>query len=100
MENHGVEQTPPYPVLCVPVFSKLLGLGPMCRASQVALVIKNPPANAGDGRDADWIPGSGRCPGEGHGTHPSILAWRIPWTKSLVGYSPWGCKELDTTEVT
>ena len=26
------------------------------------------------------IPGLGRCPGEGNGTHSSILAWRIPWT--------------------
>ena len=24
--------------------------------------------------------------------HSSILAWRIPRTESLVGYSPWGCK--------
>ena len=31
-------------------------------------------------------------------THSSILAWRIPWTKKLVGYRPWGPKELDTTE--
>ena len=31
-------------------------------------------------------------------THPSILAWRIPWTEELVGYSPWGHKELDMTE--
>ena len=31
-------------------------------------------------------------------THPSILAWRIPWTEELAGYSPWGCKESDTTE--
>ena len=31
-------------------------------------------------------------------THSSILAWRIPWQKSLVRYSPWGHKELDTTE--
>ena len=31
-------------------------------------------------------------------THSSILAWKIPWMESLVGYSPWGCKELDTTE--
>ena len=30
-------------------------------------------------------------------THPSILAWRIPWTEEPVGYSPWGRKELDTT---
>ena len=31
-------------------------------------------------------------------THSSILAWRIPWIGELVGYSPWGCKELDMTE--
>ena len=32
-------------------------------------------------------------------THPSILAWRIPWTKEPgVLHSPWGCIELDTTE--
>ena len=36
-------------------------------ASQVALVVKNPPANAGDIRDMGSIPGSGRSPGEGHG---------------------------------
>ena len=27
-----------------------------------------------------------------------ILDWRIPQRRSLVGYSPWGCKESDTTE--
>ena len=31
-------------------------------------------------------------------THSSVLAWRIPWTEGLVGYNPWGCKELDMTE--
>ena len=30
-------------------------------------------------------------------THSSILAWRIAQTESLVGYSPWSHKELDTT---
>ena len=39
----------------------------LARASQVALVVKNPPANAGDRRDAGSIPGSGRSPGEGNG---------------------------------
>ena len=34
---------------------------------QVALVVKNLPANAGDLRDLDSIPGLGRFPGEGHG---------------------------------
>ena len=26
-------------------------------------------------------------------THSSILAWKIPWEKSLEGYSPWGGKD-------
>ena len=36
-------------------------------ASLVAAVVKNPPTNAGDARDAGSIPGSGRYPGEGNG---------------------------------
>ena len=36
-------------------------------APQVLLVVKNPPANAGDVRDLGLIQGSGRSPGEGHG---------------------------------
>ena len=36
------------------------------QASQVALVVKNLPANAGDKRDLGSIPGLGRCHGEGH----------------------------------
>ena len=35
--------------------------------SQVALVVKNLPANAGDLRDVGLIPGSGRSPGVGNG---------------------------------
>ena len=35
---------------------------------------------------------------KGMATHSSTLAWRIPWGRSLVGYSPWGRKESDTTE--
>ena len=44
-------------------------------------MVKNLPANAGDIRDAAPIPGSGRSPGEGHGTHSSIIAWEIPRTE-------------------
>ena len=36
-------------------------------ASQVVLVVKNQPANAGDIRDVSSIPGLGRSPGGGHG---------------------------------
>ena len=31
-------------------------------------------------------------------THSSILAWEIPGQRSLVGYSPRGSKESDTTK--
>ena len=51
----------------------------------MVLVVKNPHANAGDLRDV----GSNTLvflPGEFHGQ------------RSLVGYSPWGREELDTTE--
>ena len=37
------------------------------KASQVVLVVKNPPANAGDKKDEDSIPGSGRSPRGGNG---------------------------------
>ena len=70
-------------------------------ASQVVLVVKNPPANAGDimshwfdpwvgkiPRRRAWQPTPVSSPGESHGQ------------RSLVGYSPWGRKELDTTEAT
>ena len=40
----------------------------MSGASQVALVVKNLPANAGDIKDMGLIPGSGRSPGGGHGS--------------------------------
>ena len=31
-------------------------------------------------------------------THSSTLAWKISWTEEPGSYSPWGCKESDTTE--
>ena len=31
-------------------------------------------------------------------THSSIVAWRIPWTEKLLGYSLWGHKQSDMTE--
>ena len=36
----------------------------------MVLVVKNPPANAGNIRDEGWIPGSGRSPGGEHGNSP------------------------------
>ena len=54
-------------------------------ASQVALVLKNPPANAGDVRAAGSVPESGGSPGGGTAAHSSILAWRIPGTEEPGG---------------
>ena len=48
---------------------------------QLVLVVKNPPAKAGGVRDTGSIPGLGRSLEEGMATHPSTLAWRIPWTE-------------------
>ena len=48
---------------------------------QVALVVRNLPANAGHARDAGSIPGPRRSTGEGIALHSSILAWKIPWTE-------------------
>ena len=50
-------------------------------ASQLVLVVKNPPANAGDIRDVGSVPGWEDPLEEGMVIHSSILAWRIPWTE-------------------
>ena len=53
--------------------------------SQVVLVLKNAPANAGDIRDVGLIHGQEDPLEEGMATHSSILAWRIPWTEEPGG---------------
>ena len=61
-------------------------------------MIKNPPANAGD---TSWIPGSRRSSGGGNGnTLQYSCLEKCNGQRSLVGYSWWGHKELDTTEHT
>ena len=42
--------------------------------------------------------GSGRSPGEGNGNTPVFLPGEFHGQRSLVDYSPWGCKESDMTE--
>ena len=61
---------------------------------------KNPPANAEDIRDASSIPGLGRSHRKAWKPTPALSAGESPGQRSLAGYSPWGRKELDTTEVT
>ena len=69
-------------------------------ASQLALVVKNLPANAGDIRNMGLIPGLGRSPGEGHGNPLLFLPGESHGERSLAGFSPWGHKESDMTEMT
>ena len=66
--------------------------------SLVALVLKNLPASAGDRRDVGSIPGSS-LRGE-HGNPLQYSCLENPLAMGLVGYSPWGHKESETTEVT
>ena len=49
------------------------------RASHVAVVVKNLPANAGDIRYMSSILGQEDPLEKGMATHSSVLAWRIPW---------------------
>ena len=73
-------------------------MSPHSGASQMALGLKNQPANAGD---VGLIPGSGRLPGEGNGNpfqHSSLgnPMDRGAWLSTVHGIT----KELDTTEAT
>ena len=58
-------------------------------------VVQNLPAKTGD---TGLIPGSGRSSGEEMATHSSILPGKFHGQGNLVGYSPWGRKELAMTE--
>ena len=62
---------------------------------QVVLVVRNLPINAGDIRDADSIPESGRSPGGGHGNILQYSCLENPMDmRSLAGYGLWGRKEV------
>ena len=63
-------------------------------ASQVALVVKNPLANAGEVRDAGSVhPWVGKIPWRrAWQSTPVFLPGESPWTGESGGYSPWGCK--------
>ena len=69
-------------------------------ASQVATVVKNPPAKAGDKKEVGLIPGSGRLPGGGHGN-----PLQYSCLKNHMDRGAWRAKvhrvaESDMTEVT
>ena len=66
----------------------------------MVLVVKNPPANAGDIREVSSSLGGEDPLEEEMATHSSTLAGESHGQRSLVGYSPWGPKESDATDVT
>ena len=72
-------------------------IGRELEGSQVTQWVKNLPANAGG---AGSIPGSGRSLAGAQQPTPVFLPGESFGQRSLVGYSPWGHKESDTTEAT
>ena len=72
------------------IYIKRGGL-PQCLSSEESA------CNAGDAGDAGLILGSGRPPGGGKGN--PLLPTESQGQRSLVGYSPWGCKDSHKTQV-
>ena len=66
----------------------------------MALVIKNPPANAGDLRDVGSTPGSGRYPGGGHVNPFQHSCLENSFNRGAWQTTVHWVAELDTTEVT
>ena len=63
-------------------------------------VVKNLPAHAGDRRDARWIPGSGRSPGEGNGNPLQYSCLENPMGRGAWRATVHRDTESDTSEVT
>ena len=77
----------------------IMSLFTFVQASQVTLVVKNPPANSGDARDMSSIAGAGSSPGVGNGTPLQYSCMeKYHEQGSLAGCSPWGWKQSDMTE--
>ena len=70
------------------------------RASQLVLVVKNPPANAGDIGVVGLIPGLGRFPGGGNGNPLQYSCLENAMDRGARQATAHGATELDTTEAT
>ena len=70
------------------------------KASQVELVVKNPPVNARDIRDAGLIPAWGRSPGGGHGNPLQYSCLENPMDRGGWWATVHRVTESDTTEAT
>ena len=71
------------------------------QASQVVLVVKNLPANAGRRKKCRFDPWVGKIPWRRKWQPtPVFLSGESYGHMSLAGYSPWGCKESNMTKMT
>ena len=66
----------------------------------MVLGVKNPPASAGDARNAGSIPGSGRSPGGGHGNPLQYSGLENPMDGGAWWATVQGVSESNTAEVT
>ena len=66
----------------------------------MALVVKSPTASVGGRRDVGSVPESGRSLGRKYYSPLQYFCLENPMNRSLAGYSSWGHKGLDKTEVT
>ena len=69
-------------------------------ASQVALVVKNPPARVGEVRAMGWISRLGRCPGGGHGNPFQYSCLEDPMGRGAWWATVHSVAESHMTEVT
>ena len=75
---------------------EFLELGVEREASLMPQMLKKK-KSALDAGDPGLIPGSGRSPGAGNGNLLQYSCLENPMERNPGGYSPWGCKETDTT---
>ena len=93
---------PSLPLVCCMIFELLnfFHVYTSNWASQMVLVVKNPPGKAGDIRDVDLIPGSRRSSRGGHSNPLQYFCLGNPMDRGVWrATSPLGCKESDMTEV-
>ena len=70
------------------------------RVSRAVLVLKIPPANAGDVRVASSVPRSGRALVESMASHSNILAWKNPMDRGVWQATVHGAARGQTAEAT
>ena len=80
-------------------FSLLRVMFPL-NLSYIALVTQMVKVSAYNVGDLGSIPGSEKSPGRKWQPNPVLLPGKHYGRRNLVGYSLWGCRELDTTEAT